>query len=329
MMATVRCRPRVGSRQRNLWLTGHPSQRKLSATVALRVMLLVAPAIVFAVGARTHATEPKRPLKIYIAVDSEGPTGVDEYWARNRRDGDPKLRFYRERMTDDVNAAIAGCLKAGADAVYVKDDGFRDRNLLRDRLDKRARRIPQGPGLLYGLDKSFSGVLLVGFHAREGARDGVLAHTWSSARRRRYWFNGREGGEVAAYAIVAGHDHGVPILMATGCAGLCREVRELLGESVVTVAVKRLRKDGSIALDPPSATLPRIAAGAGRAIARIDRARPYSTRFPLRVRLELKDKATADGYQKWRRRNKPDWPGKRIGPNRFEALLRNTKHIVL
>ena len=52
-------------------------------------------------------------------------------------------------------------------------------------------------------------------HAMEGAKDGVLAHTWSSARRRRYWFNGREGGEVAAYAIVAGHDHGVPIIMTT------------------------------------------------------------------------------------------------------------------
>jgi D-amino peptidase len=270
----------------------------------------------------------KPPLKIYIAVDSEGPTGVAEYWARNLKPGDPKRQRYRELMTDDVNAAIVGCFAAGAAEVYVKDDGFRDQNLLPGRLDERAKLLPGGPTLLHGLDDSFSGVMLIGFHAMEGAQDAVLPHTWSSSRRRRYWFNGREGGEVAAYAIVAGHDHQVPIIMATGCTGLCREVGALLGKHVVAVAVKRRPKDGSVELTPPDVTRPAISAGARQAVAQIEKYKPYHVKFPLHVRLQLKNKRVTDGYEKWRRDNKRDWPGRRINDNTLEATLKTTKHIV-
>ena len=68
--------------------------------------------------------------------------------------------------------------------VYVKDDGFRDKNLLPELIDERAKLLPNGGPILNGLDESFAGVMLVGFHAMEGAKDGVLAHSWSSARRR-------------------------------------------------------------------------------------------------------------------------------------------------
>ena len=169
----------------------------------------------------------------------------------------------------------------------------------------------------------------VGLHAMEGATDGVLAHTWSSGRRRRYWFNEREGGEVAAYAIVAGHDHRVPIIMVTGCSGVCRETRELLGPAVVGVSVKRRLQDGSVELDSPETTGRTIAAGARRALTQITQYRPYQVKFPLRVRLQLKNRAVTDGYEKWRHANKPDWPGKRAGPNTLEAILKTTKHIIL
>jgi len=282
------------------------------------------------VGQKSHTDQSskKQPLKIYIAVDSEGPTGVAEYWARNLKPDDPKSRRYRELMTDDVNAAIEGCFAAGATEVFVKDDGFRDQNLLPDRIDKRAKLVPGGTTLLHGLDDSFSGVMLIGFHAMEGAEGAVLAHTWSSSRRRRYWFNGREGGEVAAYAIVAGHDHKVPIIMATGCTGLCHEVTALLGEDVVTIAVKRRREDGTVELYPSDMTRRAISEGAKQAVEQIEKYGPYHVRFPLQIRLQLKDKQVTDGYEKWRRDNKNDWPGTRVNDNTLEATLRTTKHIV-
>ena len=182
--------------------------------------------------------------------------------------------------------------------------------------------------MLQGLDRSFSGVMLIGFHAMEGAEDAVLAHTRSSARRRRYWFNGREGGEVAAYAIVAGHDHGVPIVMATGCTGLCREVQDLLGPQTLCVSVKEVQEDGTVTLPPQSETLPRITTAARRAVETVNRFEPYETEFPLKIRLVLKDKTTTDGYVEWRKTNKPDWPGRQVDDVTLEATLTTTRHIV-
>ena len=311
------CPPFRGNNALGLTLKTAPGQRATPWMEELEVV----------VKKSTKQSAHKRPVKIYIAVDSEGPTGVDEYWARSRKEGDPQLAHFRELMTADVNAAVVGCFEAGADEVYVKDDGFRDRNLLRNRLDKRAQLLPPGP-LLSGLDSTFHGVMLIGLHAMEGAADGVLAHTWSSARRRRYWFNGREGGEVAAYAIVAGHNHQVPVIMATGCSGLCRETQELLGPHVVTVSVKQKLSDGSTKLFPAAETQRAISAGAQQAISDLNLFSPLRVQFPLHVRLQLKDKPTTDGYIQWRKTNKPDWPGLRTSDNTLEARLISTKHIV-
>ena len=293
------------------------------------MLLLLASALAFLLGLNSARPAEPQPLRFYIAVDSEGPTGVNEYWARNLKADSPELVRYRKLVTADVNAAIAGCFAAGAHEVCVKDDGFRDKNLLPELLDKRARLLPPGGPLLNGLDKSFSGVLLIGFHAMEGAADGVLAHTWSSARRRRYWFNGREGGEIAVYATVAGHDHQVPIVLATGCTGLGREVQQLLGKGVVTVAVKSVLEDGTVELLPASTTLPRIRAGAERAVRQAAILKPYRPTFPMEVKLQLSDKVTTDGYMQWRRENKPDWPGRRVGPRTIKAQLTTTKHLNL
>jgi D-amino peptidase len=268
-------------------------------------------------------------IKLYIAVYSEGSTGVAEYWARNVDPSSTTFQRYRELMTDDVNAAIEGCFAGGANEVYVKDDGFGDRGLIAERLDRRAKLLPDGNRLLSGLDESFAGVMLVGFHAMEGAKDGVLAHTWSSARRRRYTFNGNDAGEVAAYAIVAGHDHNVPIIMATGCEGLAREVHELLGDEVVTVAVKRLRDDKSVELFPSIETMRRIKAGAKQSVEINGNVKPYKPEFPITVRLQLKNKDVVDGYIKWRNHNKTDWPGHRVDDRTIEAVLTSTRHLGL
>jgi len=171
--------------------------------------------------------------------------------------------------------------------------------------------------------------MLVGFHTMEGAKDGVLAHTWSSARRRRYTFNGKDAGEVAAYAIVAGHDHNVPIIMATGCEGLAREVHELLGDEVVTIAVKRLRDDKSVELFPATETMPRIKAGAKTSVENIGKFKPHKPGFPITVRLQLKNKDVVDGYIEWRNHNKSDWPGGRIDDRTIEAVLPSTRHLGL
>lgn len=269
------------------------------------------------------------PLKVFIVSDTEGPTGVAEYWARNLDPDSPAFRRYRELLTGDINAAVEGCFAAGATEVAVKDDGYRDVNVIPDLLDKRARLLASGGRLLEGLDKGFAGVICVGFHAMEGAKDAVLAHTWSSRGHRRYWINGREAGELAAYAIVAGADHNVPIVMVTGCEGLCREARELLGDDLVAVAVKRLRGDKTVELPGPEKTRPMITAAAREAVRRIGQFKPYKAEFPLKMRLRLPTKSAVDTHIRWRRKNKHNWPGRRVNDTTIEATLHGTEHIIL
>lgn len=279
--------------------------------------------------ASSRQSRTKDSIKIMIAVDTEGPTGVNEYWARNLKDGDPKIDHYRRLLTNDVNAAIQGCFLAGATEVYLRDDGFRDRNVILEELDKRVKLVSGHEYLLQGLDETFDGVILVGLHAMEGTEQAVLPHTWSSARRRQYWFNGKPAGEIAAYAVAASYRHGVPVIMVTGCNGACKEATDLLGRKVTTVAVKTVSKEGAVTLFPPSTTYPQIVSGAKRAVQRLESVKALPIAFPLHVRLELKDKETTDGYMQWRKDNKPDWPGRRAGENAIEAELMDILHLIL
>ena len=56
--------------------------------------------------------------------------------------------------------------------------------------------------------------------------------------------------------------------------------------------------DGSVELDSPETTRRTTAAGARRALSQIKHYHPYVVQFPLRVRLQLKNREVTDGYEK-------------------------------
>jgi D-amino peptidase len=78
-------------------------------------------------------------VKIWIGTDMEGIAGVvdREHTARDGREHD-RARVW---MTDEVNAAVAGCFDGGATAVTVTDGHGTCRNIIPDRLDARARLV--------------------------------------------------------------------------------------------------------------------------------------------------------------------------------------------
>jgi len=85
-------------------------------------------------------------------------------------------------------------------------------NLLRSRIEPRAHLERSEESLL---DESYSGVLLIGHHAKAGTLNGFLDHTRSG----RSWFslrvNGEDVGEIWLAAAYAGHFR-VPLIMVTG-----------------------------------------------------------------------------------------------------------------
>ena len=90
----------------------------LAASAAALALLFVS----ISPAPATRPTDREKSLKIFIVCDSEGGSGIVEYWSRNVPPGHPRFQEYRELMTRDINAAIEGCFQAGATEVVVSDD---------------------------------------------------------------------------------------------------------------------------------------------------------------------------------------------------------------
>lgn len=144
-------------------------------------------------------------MKFYIAVDCEGPACVV---------GEPGKGLGAEKTTGFAwPAGHAGgersgraLFDAGAQEVVVWDAHGTGVNLQYDLLDPRCR-ILLGSGhrgRFAGMDKSYTAVLFIGYHARENTSRAVLAHTFCSTAFQYYKLDGKEAGELAIDAAYAG-----------------------------------------------------------------------------------------------------------------------------
>ncbi len=151
-------------------------------------------------------------MKFVIAVDCEGPAGVVGAPGGSLNDAPTQYEFARRQATAEASAAARGLFAAGAKQVIVWDTHGGGVNLVYEELDERCD-IFHGAngGRLSMLDRSFSGLLFIGYHARDNTLAAPLAHTFSSARYQWIKINGREIGEMTVDAAVAGA-LGVPVL---------------------------------------------------------------------------------------------------------------------
>jgi len=142
------------------------------------------------------------------------------------------------------------------------------------------------PGRGFGLDASYVGLVQVGAHAMMGTSDGVLHHTQSSRSENRYWYNGVETGEIAQCAAIAGQ-WGVPPILVTGDTAVCREAATFFGPECVTVAVKTgLGREAAI-LYPFAETHQALFEGAHRAMAAIEKCKPYRLTLPIQAKKQF------------------------------------------
>src|SRR5262249_13027981 len=212
-------------------------------------------------------------LKIYISADMEGIGGVSTWDVQ----AEPKGREYekfRRLMTLEVNAAVDGAFDAGATEFLVADSHGDGQNIDVELLDKRARLIRASPrplGMMQGIDSTFAAVIFVGYHAREGAADAVLAHTFSG--RLAVKLNGVEVPEAGFNAAIAG-DFGVPVVFLSGDQTIAQEARELLG-ATETVEVKHAIGFHSAEMLPPEESQRLIREGVRRGVERRAKIKPY------------------------------------------------------
>ena len=236
----------------------------------------------------------KPPLKVFISVDMEGIWGIVH--ADQTSPGTPEYSAARKWMAADVNAAVTGAFAAGATEVVVNDSHGSMRNIDPADLDSRATLItgtPKPLSMMQGIDPSFQACFLIGYHAKAGTKDAILDHTISGSVVRFVKVNGTELPELGLNALIAGY-YGVPVVLLSGDTAVCRQAGEVLGQDVVTVAVKEAYGRTAAKLVPSSQAGQMIEAGAKEALSRLGRAKPFKMAAPYTFELGYHVSAQAD-----------------------------------
>lgn len=188
-------------------------------------------------------------MKIFISADIEGITDVT-HWDETNLDK-PDSRAACEQMTAEVAAACEGAVKSGANDILVKDAHWLARNIDHHKLPKQARLIrgwTQHPlSMLQELDKSYAGVMLVGFHARGGSGGSPLEHT-NDPNYVHLRINDLYASEFLVCAYAAAW-MGVPVLLVTGDQWLVDQVKSI-NPNITTVAVKQGIGEATVNMHP-------------------------------------------------------------------------------
>ncbi|NUR57452.1 MAG: M55 family metallopeptidase [Catenulispora sp.] len=223
-------------------------------------------------------------MRIYISADMEGVTGLVD--ADDVQPGGRDYERGRRAMTEDVNAAVRGALRAGATEVVVNDAHGPMRNLTAELLDPKARLIrgkPKNMGMVEGLTADFDAAVCVGYHARAGAH-GVLSHSFMGHEIEDMWLDGTAAGEIGlVHACAAAL--GVPLVVLTGDDAACAEAAAWDAE-IATVPVKYVRSRFAADLRPDAEARAAIGDTVASALAEPRRIEPSGETAVLTVRWQ-------------------------------------------
>lgn len=237
-------------------------------------------------------------MRVYLFTDLEGVGGV-VLPRQVLQPGDAMYEQARFYLTREVNSAIEGAIEGGAEKILVLDGHGANNayNLILEELHPEAEVIvgsPWGRYMPY-VEEGWDAVFCIGFHAMAGT-PGVLEHTMSSASWVNAYINGNKVGELAFVAYYAGY-YNIPIVLVTGDDVVCREAKELLGEEVETVAVKRALSRTSARCLNPKKVRELIKESAKKALHKLDRIKPVKVEGRVTLRVEYLRTDMAQAYK--------------------------------
>ena len=225
--------------------------------------------------------------KIFISADLEGVVGA--VTGEQLGPGGFEYNRFREFMTAEVNAAIEAAKSAGATEILVADSHGNGQNLLIEKLPKDVKLIRSWPrplGMMEGIDSSFDGVIFTGYHASTDNKEGVRAHTFSSARLTSLKVNGEVMTEGSWNAAVAG-EFGVPVIMISGDDAAVNEVKSLIGNAEGAIVKENISFHSAKSLHPEAA-YDLIAEKTSYAVKNIKKYKPYKIKGPVTVSVSFK-----------------------------------------
>lgn len=262
---------------------------------------------------RPHGIKNGR-MKFIIAVDCEGvacavgSSGGSLSQSRN-------YPMACRQAVRETNAATRALFDSGAGQVIVWDNHNGSLNLDYEQLDERCD-ILLGTGFehrLAPLDESFAGVLFIGYHSKDNVTDAPMAHSFNSKNVQWMKVNGREVGELAIDAAVAG-TFGVPPLFVASDDKAVEEAKEFF-PGITTVTTKTgYGWNAALSLHPRKAEA-EIYEAVQKAVASRDQMRPFTFETPLVLERRLKRLDAAQSIS----RNGSGW--ERVDPHTVRKTL--------
>ncbi|MFB0564932.1 MAG: M55 family metallopeptidase [Candidatus Aminicenantaceae bacterium] len=233
--------------------------------------------------------------KIYISVDMEGIGAI----VSSAQLGPSKFEYAKGRklMTAEVNAAIEGCLEAGAGEIVVSDSHGNAQNLVPDELHEAVlliRSFPRSLLQMEGVDETFDGVIFIGYHPMEGTPDANLSHTIWGGKIFEIKINGMPVSEAIFNASVAGHFR-VPVILVAGDQNVAKEAVQTFGP-VETVITKESLGWLSAMSRHPKLICQEIKEKSKKAVQRIKEFEPYTVKEPVRMELTFKNTYDAEAF---------------------------------
>lgn len=232
-------------------------------------------------------------MKYVIAVDCEGAACVVGTPGRTLSQAGEHYDFARRQATSEANAAARGLFSAGAEQVIVWDNHGEGLNLLYEALDDRCDIFCGVSGQRFPmLDSSFSGVLFVGYHARDNVVAAPLAHTYSSVKYQWIKVNGQEVGELAIDSAVAG-TYGVPPIFVASDDKAVAEALDFF-PGITTVQTKVGYGWNAALSKHPHRILQEIESATRKAAENRVNMKPFQFKEPLEFEVRHKRIETAD-----------------------------------
>ena len=232
-----------------------------------------------------YSRKEKSDMKYLIAIDMEGIHGVvgEPYTGLTRQLPDYKVAT--ENGALEVNAAVRALFDNGATEVAVWDNHGGGGNLDFEKIDPRVTKIDSKGDKLrfdFARDRGFSGIVYLGYHAREGTLGAVLAHTYNSVAIQYVRLDGRDVGELELDTYIAATLGIAPIFSASD--DICNSQFTALAPEAVTVTTKYARGRNAAEFKDEGEVLREIYDGVALAVKK--NARPIS--YPVPAHAEIR-----------------------------------------
>jgi D-amino peptidase len=221
---------------------------------------------------------------ILLVTDAEGVAGICR-----QEQTEPTNPELQRLLTGEINAAVRGFRRAGAEEIWVWDGHGGSRTLSAATIE--GDRLVTGalsPRML--LDRKFSAIAFIGQHARANREKAVMAHSYSSLGIQKMLMNGKEVGEIETRAALAGWFN-TPVIYLSGDRAAADDLLAIVPQAKVSVVKEGLGYYACVSMTAAGAQA-RIESDAAEAWRNLGSIKPYKVDGPVEIQVELTTRST-------------------------------------